>query len=225
MTLRTPPTHWTFVQRLTLPKVVLRYYKQWQTESNENSRKFVIPPTKADRMVVPTMIFSFLMCFPIHLCNTLHLVHLQLDKQPHSQDSSSSGPKSWVPSLKVSPQTGSISQSPYSLSLGKALSYSYMFLLKLNSISKEVVIGWIDHKMTQDSQPFQFILFPKQRESKFHYYSHILPFKLESKLKTIDFPTTNQLEGMPHPQDWSNISFQCWHQVYLNQTISFQPHL
>ena len=26
-----PPTHRTFVQRLTLLKVILMYYKQWQT--------------------------------------------------------------------------------------------------------------------------------------------------------------------------------------------------
>ena len=76
-----------------------------------------------------------------------------------------------------------------------------------------------DRRMTQGSLPFQLILFTKQTESKFHYYSHLLPFMLESKPETIDFPTTNQSEGMPHPQDWSILSFICWHQVYVNQTV------
>ena len=51
-----PPTHWTFVQQLTLPKVVLKYYKQWQTEGNENSIHTVVPSARATRMVVPTII-------------------------------------------------------------------------------------------------------------------------------------------------------------------------
>ena len=51
-----PPTHRTFVQRMTLPKVVLRYYKQWQTEGNENRIHTVVPSARAARMVVPTII-------------------------------------------------------------------------------------------------------------------------------------------------------------------------
>ena len=34
-----PPTHRTFVQRLTLPEVILMYYNQWQTEGNETAIK------------------------------------------------------------------------------------------------------------------------------------------------------------------------------------------
>ena len=59
MTLQTPPTHQTFVQRLTLPKVVLGYYKQLQTEGNENSKQTLIVLAKVARMVVPTIIYSF----------------------------------------------------------------------------------------------------------------------------------------------------------------------
>ena len=55
-TLRIPPTHRTFVQRMTLPEVVLRYYKQWHTEGNENSIDIVVPLTRSARMVVPTII-------------------------------------------------------------------------------------------------------------------------------------------------------------------------
>ena len=51
-----PPTHRTFVQQLTLPKVILMYYKQWHTEGNENSIHTVIPSAKAARVVVPTTI-------------------------------------------------------------------------------------------------------------------------------------------------------------------------
>ena len=59
-TLRTPPTHQTFVQWMTLPKVVLKYYKQqWHTEGNENSRQTILPLTRADRMVVPTIFILF----------------------------------------------------------------------------------------------------------------------------------------------------------------------
>ena len=59
MTLRTPPTHRTFVQWLTLPGVVLKYYKQWQTKGNENSIQIVVPLAGATHMVVPTIIYSF----------------------------------------------------------------------------------------------------------------------------------------------------------------------
>ena len=51
-----PPTHRTFVQRLTLPEVILMYYNQWQTEGNENSILTVVPLAKAARVVVPTTI-------------------------------------------------------------------------------------------------------------------------------------------------------------------------
>ena len=55
-TLQISPTHRTFVQWMTLPKVVLRYYKQWQTEGNENSIHTIVPLTRAAHMVVPTII-------------------------------------------------------------------------------------------------------------------------------------------------------------------------
>ena len=51
-----PPTHRTFAQRLTLPEVILMYYKQWQIEGNENSIQTVVPSARAARMVVPTII-------------------------------------------------------------------------------------------------------------------------------------------------------------------------
>ena len=51
-----PPTHRTFVQRMTLPEVVLIYYNQWQTEGNEYSIQTVVPPARAARVVVPTTI-------------------------------------------------------------------------------------------------------------------------------------------------------------------------
>ena len=51
-----PPTHRTFVQRMTLPKVVLKYYKQRQIEGNENSIQTIVPLARASRMVVPTII-------------------------------------------------------------------------------------------------------------------------------------------------------------------------
>ena len=50
------PTHRTFVQRMTLSEVVLRYYNQWQTEVNEYSIQTVVPPARAARVVVPTTI-------------------------------------------------------------------------------------------------------------------------------------------------------------------------
>ena len=56
MTLRTPATHQTFVQWMTLPKVVLRYYKEWQIEGNENNIQTIVPLARAARMVVPTII-------------------------------------------------------------------------------------------------------------------------------------------------------------------------
>ena len=55
-TLQTLPTQRTFVQQLTLPKVVLIYYKQWQTEGNESSIQTIVPLARASRMVVPTII-------------------------------------------------------------------------------------------------------------------------------------------------------------------------
>ena len=51
-----PPTHRTFVQRMTLPEVVLRYYNQWQIEGNEYNKQTVVPPARATRVVVPTTI-------------------------------------------------------------------------------------------------------------------------------------------------------------------------
>ena len=74
MTLRTPPTHQTFVQRLTLPKVILTYYKQRHTEGNEKSRQTILPLTKVDCMVVLPIFCSILIPFPLGLLITLHLV-------------------------------------------------------------------------------------------------------------------------------------------------------
>ena len=50
------PTHRTFVQWLTLPEVVLKYFKQWQTKGNENIIQTIVPHAKVARMVVPTII-------------------------------------------------------------------------------------------------------------------------------------------------------------------------
>ena len=55
---------------MTLPEVVLRYYKQWQIEGNENIIQIVVPPARVAYMVVPTIIH-----FPICLHNNLYLVH------------------------------------------------------------------------------------------------------------------------------------------------------
>ena len=51
-----PPTHRTFVQRMTLSEVVLIYYNQSKTEGNENSIQTILPLARAARMVVPTII-------------------------------------------------------------------------------------------------------------------------------------------------------------------------
>ena len=75
-TLQTSPTHRTFVQWMTLPEVVLRYYKQWQTEGNENSRQIVIPLDQGCPYGSPHHNIFFLIDFPIGLYNTLHLVHI-----------------------------------------------------------------------------------------------------------------------------------------------------
>ena len=55
-TLRILPTHRTFVQWMTLPEIVLRYYKNWQKKGNENNIHTVVPLTKAAHMVVLTII-------------------------------------------------------------------------------------------------------------------------------------------------------------------------
>ena len=69
------------------------------------------------------------------------------------------------------------------------------------------------------------LIFPKQRESKFIINHIFCPLSLcpsqgQSLLEHIISQTR-----MPHLQDWSNLSFKCWHQVYLNQTLSVQQHL
>ena len=74
-TLRTPPTHRTFVQQMTLPKVVLKYYKQWQREGNENSRQTILPSNQGYPYGSPHHNIFVLIIFPLSLCITLHLVH------------------------------------------------------------------------------------------------------------------------------------------------------
>ena len=69
-TLWTPSTHRTFVQRMTLPKIVLQYYKQWQTKGNENSRQIVLPPDQGYLYGIPHHNIFFLIHFCIGLHNT-----------------------------------------------------------------------------------------------------------------------------------------------------------
>ena len=57
-------------------KVVLRYYKQWQIEGNENSRQTILPSDQGCLYGIPHHNIFFLIHFPIVLHNTLHLVHL-----------------------------------------------------------------------------------------------------------------------------------------------------
>ena len=66
----TPPTHRTFVQRMTLPKVLLRYYKQWQTKGNENSTQTIIPLDQGFSYGIPHHNIFLLINFPIGLHNT-----------------------------------------------------------------------------------------------------------------------------------------------------------
>ena len=65
MTLETPPTHETFVQWMTLPKVELGYYKQWQIEGNENSIQTVIPLDQGCPYGSPHHNIFLLIHFPI----------------------------------------------------------------------------------------------------------------------------------------------------------------
>ena len=69
MTLRTPPTHRTFVQRMTLLEAVLRYYKQWQTEGNENNRQTILPLDYGCLYGSPHHNIFLLIHFPIDLHN------------------------------------------------------------------------------------------------------------------------------------------------------------
>ena len=62
-------THQTFVQWMTLPKVVLRYYKQWKTEGNENIKQTIFPLAEGYPYGSPHHNIFFLIYFFIGLYN------------------------------------------------------------------------------------------------------------------------------------------------------------